>query len=166
MCARSNEPQLRRAGAADGDAIAAVLTAARAEQAFIPPLHTGDDDRRFVSTVMLPSNEVWVVAEGGVVVGFAAFSHDLLGYLYVAPAAQRRGIGRALLDHVKKRRPDGFTLWTHQPNAQARAFYEREGLSAVEFTDGATNEEKVPDVRYEWRPSESRATSSETRRRA
>jgi hypothetical protein len=48
--------------------------------------------------------------------------------------------------------PGGFTLWTHQPNAQARAFYEREGLEAVEFTDGSASEEKVPDVRYEWRP--------------
>jgi GNAT superfamily N-acetyltransferase len=143
---------LRRANLADADAIAAVLTSARAEQAFIPLLHSPEDDRWFVRELMLPANEVWVVVQEGEVVGFASFGRDLLGHIYVAPRAQRRGIGRVLLDKVKVRRPDGFTLWTHQPNAAARAFYEREGLGAVEFTDGSANEERVPDVRYDWRP--------------
>jgi GNAT superfamily N-acetyltransferase len=93
-----------------------------------------------------------VVHEAGEIVGFASFGDRVLGHLYVAPPAQGRGIGRILLDKVKERRPDGFTLWTHQPNAPARAFYEREGLVAVEFTDGSANEEQVPDVRYAWRP--------------
>jgi len=35
----------------------------------------------------------------------------------------------------------------------ARSFYERHGFVAVERTDGATNQEREPDVRYEWRPS-------------
>ncbi len=146
------ERVLRRARPTDADAIAAALTAARAEQAFIPPLHTLADDHRFVTERLLPANEVWVVDEAGEVVGFASFGHDLLGHLYVAPRAQGRGIGRVLLDKVKERRPEGFTLWTHQPNVRARAFYEREGLTAVEFTVGSANEEQVPDVRYEWRP--------------
>ena len=143
---------LRPARPADAKAIAVVLTAARAEQAFIPPLHTPEDYHSFVREVMLPANEVWVVEEASLVVGFASFGDHLLGHIYVAPAAQRRGIGRVLLDKVKERRPDGFTLWTHQPNVAARAFYEREGLEPVEFTDGSANEERVPDVRYEWRP--------------
>jgi len=100
---------------------------------------------------MLPANEVWVADEGGEVVGFASFSDDVLGHLYVAPRWQRRGVGQVLLNKVKARRPDGFTLWTHQPNTGARAFYEHEGLQAVEFTDGSANQEKVPDVRYAWR---------------
>jgi GNAT superfamily N-acetyltransferase len=100
---------------------------------------------------MLPANEVWVVEDGGEVVAFAAFRHGLLGHLYVTPRAQRHGLGLVLLDKVKERLPDGFTLWTHQANAGARAFYEREGLRAVEFTDGSASEEKIPDVRYEWR---------------
>jgi GNAT superfamily N-acetyltransferase len=145
---------LRRATPADANAIAAVLTAARADQPFIPPLHTPEEDRRFVAERMLSANEVWVVDEDSKVVGFASFGHDLLGHLYVTPGAQRRGIGRVLLDKVKELRPNGFTLWTHQPNIQARAFYEHEGLEAVEFTDGSTNEEHVPDVRYAWRRPE------------
>jgi GNAT superfamily N-acetyltransferase len=143
---------LRPATPADAEAIALVLTAARAEQAFIPPLHTPDENHWFVTELMLPANEVWVIEEAGVVVAFASFSHDVLAHIYVAPGAQGRGIGRVLLDKVKERSPNGFTLWTHQPNVVARAFYEREGLDAVEFTDGSANEERVPDVRYEWRP--------------
>ena len=46
-----------------------------------------------------------------------------------------------------------FTLWTFQQNAGARRFYERHGLAAIEFTEGEGNEEKTPDVRYEWKPS-------------
>ena len=55
-----------------------------------------------------------------------------------------------MLAHVKSRRPGGFRLWTFQDNAGARRFYDRHGLRAVELTDGAGNEEKMPDVRYAW----------------
>jgi hypothetical protein len=32
----------------------------------------------------------------------------------------------------------------------ARYFYDRRGFYAVRFTDGANNEEKMPDARYRW----------------
>ncbi len=46
----------------------------------------------------------------------------------------------------------GLQLWTFQVNGPAQSFYERHGCRAVERTDGATNEEREPDVRYAWRP--------------
>jgi len=150
---------LRPARPEDAPAIAAVLTAARAEQPFFPPIHTPADDLWFVTERMLPANVVWVALESDAVVAFAAFDADLLGHIFVAPPAQRRGIGHMLLEKVKELRPHGFTLWTHQPNTQARAFYEREGLTAVEFTDGSATDEKVPDVRYAWRPGDQAAES-------
>jgi len=39
-------------------------------------------------------------------------------------------------------------LWAFQSNHRGRRFYERHGFVAVEFTDGAANEEQWPDVRY------------------
>ena len=55
-----------------------------------------------------------------------------------------------LLEHVMAdQRPR--RLWTFQ-QSRARKFYEDRGFAAVEFTDGAGNEEKTPDVCYEWRP--------------
>jgi GNAT superfamily N-acetyltransferase len=98
---RRSDCETRRALPADADTIVAVLTAARAKQAFIPPLHTTEDVREFVRTRTMPANEVWVVEDSEVVVGFAPFGVEFLGHLYVAPAGQGRGIGRALLDRVK-----------------------------------------------------------------
>ena len=49
-------------------------------------------------------------------------------------------------------RPDGFSLWVFHQNERARAFYEAHGAVAVELTDGARDEERTPDVRYEWKP--------------
>jgi GNAT superfamily N-acetyltransferase len=150
---------LRRATEADADAIADVLGAARAAQAWFPPLHSPEETRWFVGQRLLPGHDTWVFEEDGRVVAFAAISGDHLGHLFVHPDAQGRGIGTALLEHTQRLLPDGFTLWTHQAS-EARAFYEARGLVAVEFTDGATTIEKIPDVRYEWRPRAPEAPGS------
>ena len=142
---------LRRATAADSDGIAEVLTAARAAQAWFPRLHTPGEHREFVRERLLPEHETWVVEKDGRIVAFAAVKDDVLGHLFVHPVAQRHGIGTALLEHTKSLLPGGFSLWTHEVS-EACAFYEARGLVAVERTDGATTEEKLPDVRYEWRP--------------
>ena len=41
-------------------------------------------------------------------------------------------------------------LWCFADNLRARAFYEKHGFVAVEFTEGAGNEEKTPDTLYRW----------------
>jgi len=35
-------------------------------------------------------------------------------------------------------------------NARARRFYEARDFHAIRFTDGADNEERMPDIRYRW----------------
>ena len=142
---------LRRATAADAGAIAHVLTAARAAQPWFPRIHTAEDDGCFVRERLLPEHEVWVVEEKGRVVAFAALQDDVLGHIFVHPDVQGRGLGTRLLDKAKELRPAGFSLWTHQAS-EARAFYEARGLVAVELTDGSATMEKLPDVRYSWRP--------------
>ena len=62
--------------------------------------------------------------------GLACLDGDWLTQLYVHPEYHNRGIGTALLDHVKRERPDGFQLWTFQANDGARRFYERHGCMA------------------------------------
>jgi ribosomal protein S18 acetylase RimI-like enzyme len=71
-------------------------------------------------------------------------------HLYVAPEHHRRGIGAALIERAKERRPAGFRLWVFQRNTGARDFYEHHGFRLVELTDGSGNEEKEPDALYEW----------------
>jgi putative acetyltransferase len=140
---------LRPAGPADSDAIAALFRRSFGGLTFLPTLHTPEEDRAHFSTVVR-EHEVWVAEEDGNLVGFISVAPEMVDHLYVDPTAQRRSIGTALLERAKERRPGGFRLWTFQRNEGARRFYERHGLRAVEFTDGEDNEEREPDVLYEW----------------
>jgi GNAT superfamily N-acetyltransferase len=93
------------------------------------------------------------------VVGFMALEGDHVDHLYIATSYQDRGIGDTLLAIAKELRPSGVMLWTFQRNAPARRFYEARGFVASEFTDGSRNEEREPDVLYEWLPSASSASA-------
>ena len=126
--------------------------AARAESTpWLPVLHTEDEDLAHFGGHVQES-DVRVAVVDGDVVAFVVIHAGLLGHIYVAPDVQRRGVGTALLEEVMQAQPRGFTLWTHQGNHRARRFYEKHGLQAIQFTDGSTNEERMPDVQYEWRP--------------
>jgi GNAT superfamily N-acetyltransferase len=146
---------IRRARPDDADAIAQLYERSFATLTFLPVLHTLAEHRTWFRRV-LAQDEVWVHEEDGKVLGFAALSERRLDYLYVEPSATGRGIGSALLQRAKARRPGGFTLWAFQQNEGARRFYERHGLRAIEFGDGSGNVEGLPDVQYEWRASAGR----------
>ena len=134
------------------NAIAALFRRSFGTLMFLPTLHTPEEDRDFFRGVVA-DREVWVWEEAGVVLGFAALTDDELTHLYVEPDAHGRGIGGALMDRAKERRPGGFRLWVFQQNANARRFYERRGFVLVRETDGSRNEERTPDALYAWRPA-------------
>jgi ribosomal protein S18 acetylase RimI-like enzyme len=142
---------IRRATARDAEAVARVFSRSFATLEFLPKLHTAEEDREHLAGV-IAEQDVWIAEEDGEVVGFIALKDDLGTFFYVTPDAHRRGVGSALLEHVQRERPAGFTFWVFQANEAARGFYEKRGCVPVEFTDGAGNQEKTPDVRYEWRP--------------
>src|SRR5574340_242552 len=143
---------VRHATPEDAVAVADVFIASFRGLAFLPGLHTDDEIRAWIATVVLPEDEVWIAESNGGVVGFAAVGDDHLHHLYVHPDAQNRGIGTALLERVKEQRPHGFRLWVFQRNTGARRFYERHGCRLVELTDGSGNEEREPDALYSWAP--------------
>jgi GNAT superfamily N-acetyltransferase len=68
--------------------------------------------------------------------------------LYVRPAAQRQGVGRALLQAATERLVQldlrDLTLWALEDDPRARAFYERLGWRP----DGARRFDGAWDVRY------------------
>jgi GNAT superfamily N-acetyltransferase len=68
----------------------------------------------------------------------------------VDPAWVGRGIGAVLLAHALRSLAPPVRLYTFQANAGARRFYERHGFAAIEFSDGQANEERRPDVLYEF----------------
>lgn len=148
---------IRRATPEDGADLAAIFMAARAAMAYLPRLHSDEDTKHYIQHIV-QIREVWVAfdpaARPPAPLGFAAI-HDTpeniwLEHLYVHPASQGNGAGKALLDHMKTLRPHGFSLWVFQQNQGARRFYERHGLRLARLTDGGDNEEKCPDALYEW----------------
>lgn len=136
------------------NAIAALFRRSFGTLTFLPTLHTPEEDRAYFRGIVA-DREVWVWEEGDVVLGFAALTDDELTHLYVDPDAHGRGIGGALMERAKKRRPGGFRLWVFQQNANARRFYEHRDFVLVRETDGSDNEERTPDALYAWRPSQS-----------
>ncbi|MET7406535.1 GNAT family N-acetyltransferase [Streptomyces parvulus] len=145
---------LRRASPADASAAAEVWL--RSFAAALPTVvrPRGDDEvRAFFRHVVVERHEAWVAEEpGGAVAGVMVLDGEELSQLYLAPERRGRGLGDRFVALAKERSPDGLSLWTFQVNGPARRFYERHGFTAVEWTDGARNEEREPDVRYDWRP--------------
>jgi len=126
------------------------IDARRAAMPWLPVLHTMEETVQFFSDFVIANQTVLVADLEEGVAGFIAIYSDWVEHLYVAPAHQGIGIGDALLKRAKELRPDGLMLWTFEGNHRARAFYEKRGFVAVEFTDGSRNEERTPDVRYQW----------------
>jgi len=145
---------IRRAAPQDADQIAETFSRSFGMLTFLPPLHTEEEHRQFITEMVPVDHEMWVAEEDGRVVGLAAVGDRKLGHLYVHPDYQNRGIGSQLLDQVKALLPDGFTLWTFPNNEGACRFYERHGLHVSARGDGSGNEEGLPDVQYEWSPEE------------
>ncbi|WP_328991286.1 GNAT family N-acetyltransferase [Kribbella sp. NBC_01245] len=114
------------------------------------PIHTQDQVRDWFAHVLLPDAQTWVALEADRVVAVLTLDGDDLDQLYVVPELAGQGIGSMLVDLAKDLRPGGLALWTFQTNVPAQRFYASHGFTEVRRTDGATNEEKAPDVRMVW----------------
>lgn len=112
-------------------------------------LHTPEEDAGYWRDRLFSECAVWGAFEGDLLVGVIAFREAFIDQLYILPGFQGRGVGGALLD-IARRGQTRARLWTFQKNVGARAFYERKGFVAIELTDGSGNEEREPDVLYEW----------------
>ena len=140
---------IRRATPKDGPGAAEVFLASRATMTYLPDLHTDDETRTFIRGVV-ESKETWVAERDRKVVGFAVIDGGWLEHLYVHPNRFNSGTGTKLFEQATKQHPQGFQFWAFQKNVGARRFYERHGCALVRLTDGADNEEKLPDALYVW----------------
>ena len=146
---------LRPAAAADSLQVAALLIETRAEfMPYAPSAHTDSEIRTWVASYLIPTGGVIVAEADGKVVG--AVATELNGQvswitqMAVAPTLTDQGIGSRLLAAAMRSLANPVRLYTFQANAGARRFYERHGFCAIEFTDGQDNEERCPDVLYEF----------------
>ena len=122
----------------------------------MPTVHTDAEIRAWVVDYMVPNTETWVAETAGRILATMVLDGemqgDMIDQLYVSPADQGRGVGGLLLAHAKQLRPARLRLYTFQSNSPARRFYEARGFVAKEFNDGSRNEERLPDLLYEWTP--------------
>ncbi|SFF01581.1 GNAT family N-acetyltransferase [Blastococcus tunisiensis] len=83
---------------------------------------------------------LWVAELDGAVVGFVAYAHSEITWLYVHPDAQRRGVGRALLRHALAHADDfgaeGLVRVTVLDGNPARRLYASEGFRRVATRTG------------------------------
>jgi len=141
---------LRQLKLEDMDAAARVVRTAF-DQALpsLAGLHTPEEDQWFFRERVFKTCEMWGAFDGAVMTAIIAFREGWIDQLYVLPEAQRRGVGKDLLQ-VAQNVFDRLQLWTFQRNASARRFYEGRGFALIRETDGARNEEKEPDALYLW----------------
>jgi GNAT superfamily N-acetyltransferase len=145
---------LERAQPADAGEVASLYLEAR-KQAIgaIPPVF-GSDERvlTWLSARVRNGEECWVTRDEKGVSAFMLLEPGWLDQLYVRVDRIGHGLGSELVKKAKEVLPDGMRLWTFQSNTSAHRFYERHGFVVIEKTDGSNNEEKSPDVCYEWTP--------------
>jgi GNAT superfamily N-acetyltransferase len=141
---------LRRATACDGDAIANVYYTSFRLLTFLPMLHTIEEYQWFISNVTLKECEVTGAEDESGIVAFLARQGEEVRLLYTRTDRIGMGAGTQLIDAAKASGISALELWCFQANARARRFYEARGFHAIRFTNGADNEERMPDVRYRW----------------
>ncbi len=144
------EPKLRAVRVGDAAECAHVYLRWRAFTVpDVPVVHSPGEVRRWMADEVIGHTEMTVAELDGTVVGFVAVDMSRDGawieHLVVDPAWVERGLDDRLLAAAGSR---SLQVWAFQANLEVRRFYERHGFVAVEFTEGAANEERAPDVRY------------------
>ncbi|WP_238987480.1 GNAT family N-acetyltransferase [Roseovarius dicentrarchi] len=88
---------------------------------------------------------------------FIARDGAVVHALYVHPRAQRRGMGRTLLEEAKRGQPR-LELFVAEANTPARAFYRAHGFAEIARSCGAGNDEHLPDIHMIWHNDRSAET--------
>jgi len=139
----------------DSECIADIYLASRKRYLPYAPLaHTDSAVRSWIRDQLIPSGNVTVILVDGAVRGFLAISRDTsfgwIDLLYLDPSAVGMGLGSLLLREAKSILGGPIRLYTFQQNQGARNFYHQHEFREIEFSDGALNEERIPDVLMEW----------------
>lgn len=83
--------------------------------------------------------EIWGYERGGELIGVMGIQPmvdvDLIRHAYVRPTAQRKGVGAALIEHVRRLTDRGILVGTWAAASWAISFYERHGFELVRSPD-------------------------------
>ncbi|MDM7918812.1 MAG: GNAT family N-acetyltransferase [Methanosarcina sp.] len=78
----------------------------------------------------LPLAENYVFEQDGKIAGFISLAGEIVCALFVAPEAQGKGAGKALLEHAKALK-GRLSLKVYKDNRKAVLFYEKSGFRAA-----------------------------------
>ncbi|MDA7967180.1 GNAT family N-acetyltransferase [Ruegeria sp.] len=143
---------LRPARSTDAGRTGDILHGFARENPWMPELHSGAETIAYCGW-MIDQGWVTVAETDDGVVGFLALNGDEILSLYLTPSARGQGIGRQLLHHAMAGQTE-LSLYAFQANIPACRFYERNGFAEVARSDGADNDENLPDIKYVWRSKE------------
>jgi len=75
--------------------------------------------------------DLYAALEGGRIVAMLVIlrAEKALDRIFIGDGVRGRGVGRQLLDFVKREMPEGFWLRTHISNVKAQGFYAHEGMT-------------------------------------
>ncbi|NVO57149.1 GNAT family N-acetyltransferase [Rhodobacteraceae bacterium B1Z28] len=139
---------LRTARSTDAGTVGTILHRFARENDWMPELHSCAETIAFCGR-MIDQDWVTVAETEAGVVGFLALNGTEIHSLYLAEPMRGQGIGQKLLDQAKSQQ-DRLSLFAFQANGPARKFYERNGFAEVARSDGADNDENLPDIKYVW----------------
>jgi len=140
---------IREARPHDAGAIGNILWRFQNDTLWMPKLYSGAEVLKFCEW-MIQEGIVRVATRAGEIKGFIARRNEEILSLYLDASARGQGIGTALIQDAQ-RHSARLELWTFQANLPAQAFYRALNCHEINRSDGAHNDEKLPDIMYEWR---------------
>jgi len=141
-------PHLREARPTDAGAVGAILSSFTDATPWMPRIHSRAEDLSFAGR-MIDRNWVQVAVRDDGVCGFLARDGAEILALYVRSDARSQGVGAALIRQAQAVR-DRLELATFQANLGAQRFYRAQGFVETRRSDGAHNDEGLPDVSFRW----------------
>ena len=129
---------IRRSRDIDMEAVLAIWleTSTRAHDFVEPEFWKSQLDN--MRSIYIPGSKTFVYESNAKVVGFYALHEDCLAAIFVIPAYQGQGIGKALLTHAKAQRSK-LTLSVYKENEASCQFYLSQDFHVVsEQTDEHT----------------------------
>ena len=98
---------------------------------------------------MLPQAELYVHEDADTrqIDGFIGLTENHIEGIFVAKSARSKGIGRALLEYAKSRKPR-LTLSVYQKNERVLAFYRREQF--IVQSEGIDEDTNEADIQMLW----------------
>ena len=98
---------------------------------------------------LLPQAELYVHEDAGTrqIDGFIGLTENHIEGIFVVKSARSKGIGKALLDYAKSRKPR-LDLSVYQKNERALAFYQREQF--VVHSEGIDEDTNEAEIQMHW----------------